>query len=126
MYNCCHRQPSFNRNQPSTHMAQNWAFLVFAILFDVIGIASMKVSSGFTKLIPSLAVFVCYTLCFVCLTMALKRLDMGIAYAVWAGVGTALMAIIGILFFGESISLIKIISIIFIMLGVIGLNLSQA
>lgn len=107
-------------------MAQNWAFLVFAILFDVIGIASMKVSSGFTKLIPSLAVFVCYTLCFVCLTMALKRLDMGIAYAVWAGVGTALMAIIGILFFGESISLIKIISIIFIMLGVIGLNLSQA
>jgi small multidrug resistance pump len=58
--------------------------------------------------------------------MALKRLDMGIAYAVWAGVGTALMAIIGILFFGESISLIKIISIIFIMLGVIGLNLSQA
>lgn len=86
----------------------------------------MKVSSGFTKLIPSLAVFVCYTLCFVCLTMALKRLDMGIAYAVWAGVGTALMAIIGILFFGESISLIKIISIIFIMLGVIGLNLSQA
>jgi small multidrug resistance pump len=43
-------------------MAQNWAFLVFAILFGVIGIASMKVSSGFTKLIPSLAVFVCYTL----------------------------------------------------------------
>ena len=61
----------------------------------------MKLSEGFTKLVPSLAMGVLYTASLGCLTMALKRIELSLAYAVWSGVGTALIAAIGIIYFRE-------------------------
>jgi small multidrug resistance pump len=64
-----------------------------------------------------------YSLSFAGLTIALKKLDVGIAYAVWAGVGTALIAVIGIIYFKESLTLVKVLSLLLIIMGVVGLNI---
>jgi small multidrug resistance pump len=102
----------------------NWYYLLLAILFDVVGATSMKLSIGFSKLIPSLAVIVSYIFCFAFFTLALKKMETSTAYAIWSGLGTAMIAIVGVILFKESMDLTKIISIILIILGVIGLNLS--
>ena len=104
----------------------HWLALAGAIVLEVSGTVSMKLSDGFTKLVPSILIFVFYAASFAALTLALKRIDVGVAYAVWAGVGTALIAIIGILYFKEPFSMLKVFSIFLIIVGVIGLNLSGA
>jgi small multidrug resistance pump len=68
--------------------------------------------------------FVFYAASFVALTLALKKIEVSVAYAVWSGAGTALIAAIGILYFNETASLLKFISMLLIILGVVGLNLS--
>lgn len=83
----------------------------------------MKLSNGFAKLVPSVLIFLFYGLSFVALTYALKTIEVSVVYAVWAGVGTVLIATIGFLCFQEPITLLKIASIGLIVLGVIGLNL---
>jgi len=100
-----------------------WLYLLAAILLEVAGTISMKLSEGFTKLLPSVLLFVFYALSFVSLTFTLKRLDVSVTYAVWSGLGTALIALIGIYYFKEPLTALKIISIVLIILGVIGLNL---
>ena len=102
---------------------QSWLYLAGAILLEVAGTSCMKLSNGFSRLIPSVLIFVFYSLSFVGLTIALKKIDVGIAYAVWAGIGTALIAVIGIIYFKESLTPVKVISIVFIIIGVVGLNL---
>lgn len=102
----------------------NIVFLVLAILAEVAGTTSMKLSQGFSKLFPSLGVVVFYGLSFTFLSFALKRLEVGVVYAVWSGVGTILIATIGILWFKEPVTAIKIGSLLLIILGVVGLNLS--
>jgi small multidrug resistance pump len=101
-----------------------WLYLVIAIVLEVAGTTSMKLSEGFTKLLPSILMFVLYGLSLGVLTLALKRIDVGVAYAVWSGLGTALIATVGILWFREPSSAVKIISLGLIIIGVIGLNLS--
>lgn len=86
----------------------------------------MKLSEGFTKTLPSIMMFVFYILSLVCLTYALKKIDVGVAYAIWAGVGTALIAVIGIYFFREPATLLKLGSIALIIVGVVGLHLSSS
>ncbi|MGH3089955.1 MAG: DMT family transporter [Rubrobacteraceae bacterium] len=100
-----------------------WVYLVFAILTEVAGTTSMKISEGFTKLVPSVSIFVFYGFSLVLLTMSLKRLDVSLAYAVWSGMGTALIATIGILWFREPLTAIKLVSLALIIVGVVGLNL---
>ena len=102
----------------------NIVFLVLAILAEVAGTTSMKLSEGFSKLFPSLGVVVFYGLSFTFLSFALKRLEVGVVYAVWSGVGTVLIATIGVLWFKEPVTAIKIGSLLLIILGVVGLNLS--
>jgi small multidrug resistance pump len=102
----------------------SWILLIAAIVLEVCGTTSMKLSQGFTKWLPSTLIFVFYGLSFTALTIVLKRIDVSIAYAVWSGVGTALIAAIGILWFKESISTVKVLSLLCIIVGVIGLNLS--
>ena len=102
----------------------SWVYLVLAIVFEVGGTTSMKLSENFTKWIPSVAIFVLYGLSLVGMTLALKRIEMGIVYAVWSGVGTALIAIIGVMYFNEEMGLIKIVSLVLIVAGVVGLNLT--
>ena len=103
----------------------HWFYLGAAILLEVAGTISMKLSDGFTRLIPSITLFVCYAASFTALTFSLKKIDLNIAYAVWAGVGTALVVLVGIFYFRESITIIKSVSICLIILGVVGLHLDQ-
>ena len=102
---------------------QSWLYLTGAILLEVAGTSCMKLSQGFSRLIPSILIFVFYGLSFVGLTIALKKIDVSIAYAVWAGIGTALIAVIGIFYFKEPLTLVKVFSILLIIAGVVGLNL---
>lgn len=102
----------------------SFVYLVLAIITEVSGTTAMKLSQGFTKMIPSVVMFVFYLLSITLLTLALKTIDVSVAYAIWSGLGTAIIATIGILLFKESLSLIKVISILMIIAGVIGLNLS--
>ena len=102
---------------------QYWLLLTAAIVLEVAGTTSMKLSEGFTRLVPSVLLFVLYGASFVALTFSLKRIDVSIAYAVWAGVGTALIALVGVTFFHEPITVIKFISICLIIVGVVGLYL---
>ncbi len=101
----------------------NWLFLALAIALEICGTTSMKLSEGFTKLLPSIMIFVFYGLSFAALTVTLKSIDVSVAYAVWSGAGTALIAAIGILWFKEPTGVLKLVSIAVIVLGVVGLNL---
>jgi small multidrug resistance pump len=92
-------------------------------VLEVTGTTAMKLSHGFTRLMPSVLIFVFYGASFVALTFALKRIDVSIAYAIWSGIGTAAIAIIGITYFREPATVVKLVSIVLIIIGVVGLNL---
>ena len=100
-----------------------WTILAIGILFEVLGTICMKYAEGFTKLVPSVLVFVFYGISLAALVFVLEKMQVSVAYAVWASAGTALIAIIGILFFKEPVTLIKILSILLIILGILGLEL---
>ena len=102
---------------------QHWFFLAGAIALEIAGTTSMKLSYGFTRPVPSVLLFVFYLGAIVALTLALRKIDVSVAYAIWSGVGTAAIAMIGIAFFREETSLIKMASIALIVIGVIGVNL---
>ena len=102
---------------------QHWLILAGAIALEVAGTTSMKLSEGFTRLAPSVLIFVFYGLSFVALTLSLKRIELSVAYAVWSGLGTALIALVGIVFFRESLTALKVASLLLIVAGVVGLNL---
>lgn len=101
-----------------------WIFLSVAILFEVAGITSMKLSRGFAELIPSIGVFVFYICSAAAVILALRRLELSVAYAIWSGVGTALAAMIGIAYFREPLTLFKMASLALVVIGVIGLSLA--
>ena len=101
-----------------------WIYLLGAIFFEVAGTTAMKMSEGFTRMIPSIAMTFFYVFSLVALTFALKKFDVSMAYAIWSGVGTALITIIGFYYFKEEITLLKLISIGFIIIGVVGLHMS--
>ncbi len=102
----------------------SWLQLGVSIVMEVAGTTALKMSDGFSRLVPSLLVAVFYGLSFFLFALALKRIDLGVAYAIWAGLGTALVATIGIVWFGEAVTMIKLISLVLIIAGVVGLNLS--
>lgn len=102
----------------------SWVLLIGAILLEVFGTTCMKLSEGFTKLIPASCMFVCYLLSLALLSLTLKKIEVGIAYAVWSGIGTALIATIGIVFFREGLTLMKIAGILFVITGAVMLNLA--
>ena len=99
-----------------------WLLLFVAILFEVAGITSLKLSRGFAEPIPSIAVPVFYVLSAVAVILALKRLNLSVTYAIWSGVGTALAAMIGIAYFREPFTF-ELASIALVVLGVVGLAL---
>ena len=105
---------------------QYWIYLLGAIVFEVAGTTAMKFSEGFTRVWPSVVMMVFYLLSLGALTLALKRFDMSMAYAIWSGVGTALITVVGFYLFKEPVSLLKIGSIALIIVGVVGLHLSSA
>ena len=102
-----------------------WIYLFIAILLEILGTTFMKISNGFTKILPSVGMILAYLFCFIFLSKALNKIPVSIAYAIWAAAGITIISIIGILVFKESITIIKAVSIAFIVIGVIGLNLSS-
>jgi small multidrug resistance pump len=105
-------------------ITMTWLYLALAIVLEISGTTCMKLSEGFTRIVPSILLFVFYILSFGMLTLALKKIDVSVAYAIWSGVGTALIATIGVLWFKEPATAIKLVSLGLIILGVVGLNLS--
>jgi small multidrug resistance pump len=102
-----------------------WFLLLIAILFEVGGTTCMKLSRGFTQLKPTLFMFVFYGVGLALMNIVIRRMDVSLVYAVWSGLGTALVATIGILWFKEPATALKLCSIGLIILGVIGLNMSM-
>jgi small multidrug resistance pump len=111
-------QPSRREN------AVPWIFLTVAILFEVAGITSMKLSRGLTETGPSIAVVVFYICSAAAVILAMKKLELSTAYAIWSGVGTALAAAIGVAYFREPMTLLKIGSLALVILGVVGLSIA--
>jgi small multidrug resistance pump len=97
--------------------------LFFAVLSEVIATTSLKFSEGFTKLIPSIVVVVGYGLSFYLLSMTLKVMPIGIAYALWSGIGITLTVILGKIIWNESLDWARVIGIILIITGILTINL---
>ncbi|MCX4822256.1 multidrug efflux SMR transporter [Streptomyces sp. NBC_01142] len=100
--------------------------LAAAIAAEVAGTTAMKYSDGFSKLWPSLGTAVGYLVAFTLLAQTLKTMSVGTAYAIWAGVGTAAIAAIGMLFLGESVGAAKLAGLVLVIAGVVLLNLGGA
>lgn len=101
---------------------QAWAALSVAILFEVAGTTSMRLSEGFTRLTPSVLIFVFYAVSFALNTLVIRVLGLSVVYGVWSGVGTVLTALIGIYYFKETATTLKLVSIGLIVVGVMGLH----
>jgi quaternary ammonium compound-resistance protein SugE len=101
-----------------------WVALVVAGLFETGFAICLKLSNGLTALWPTVAFALCALISFGLLTVALRDLEVGPAYAVWTGIGAAGAATIGMVFLGDAVSAAKLVSIALILAGVIGLNLS--
>lgn len=102
-----------------------WLLLIIAGLFEVAMASFLKLSKGFTQFWPSAGFVVCAVISFSLLAIALKSLPVGVAYAVWTGIGAAGTAIVGMIWLGDSTETIKIVSIVLIVAGVVGLQLSK-
>ena len=108
---------------PERGIMKGWILLVIAILFEVAGTTNVKLSEGFSRLVPSVLIFVSYGLAFLFFTLAVKTIEISTAYAVWSGLGTAVIALIGMAWFRETASLLKFAFLLVIIIGVVGLNL---
>lgn len=100
-----------------------WLALAIAIVAEVIGTSALKASNGFSRLGPSVLVVAGYAAAFYFLAMTLKQVPVGVAYAVWSGVGTVLITLIGVWVFKQSIDLAGVVGIGLIIAGVLILNL---
>ena len=100
--------------------------LGLAIATEVVGTVLLRVSDGFSKLLPAAGVVFFYVASVWLLALVLKEVEIGFTYAVWAGVGTASVAILGVAVWGEPVSALKVASILAVIAGVVGLNLASA
>jgi len=104
---------------------QAWAVLSAAILFEVAGTTCMRLSESFSRLTPSVLIFVFYAISFALNTLVMRTLGLSVVYAVWSGVGTVLTALIGYLYFKEPATALKMVSAGLIIIGVFGLHASS-
>jgi small multidrug resistance pump len=103
-----------------------WIYLAAAIATEVIGTVALRYTDGFTNPGPSVLVIATYGISLWLTALALRELEISLAYAVWAGVGTAAVAVIGMTALGESVNALKLASIALVIGGVVGLNVSGA
>ena len=101
-----------------------WIYLLAAGIFEIIWATSQKYSAGFTKPIPTTITLITATISFVLLGLAMKHLHLGTAYAIWTGIGIAGTAILGIVLFGEPVTLARLFFLALILTGIIGLKLT--
>lgn len=105
-------------------MALSWFLLFSAITFETLATTSLKLSNGLSKPLFLIPIFLGYGLSFLFLSQALRTLQVGIAYAIWSAVGTAIVALIGIIWLHEPVTALKLISLTLVIVGVIGLYVS--
>ena len=103
-----------------------WLLLALAIALELSGTVCLKLSYGFSRLPPSIGVVFFYLGSFALMAQSLKTLEVGIVYAIWAGVGTALIAIVGVFAFGESVTLFKVLGLLMIIGGTVLLRVASA
>jgi small multidrug resistance pump len=99
-----------------------YVYLGIAIVTEVIGTSTLKASDGFTRLLPSLLTVIAYACAFYFLSLALRTVPVGIAYAIWSGVGIVLIALIGLFWFRQSLDLAAVIGLGLIIAGVVVVN----
>ena len=104
----------------------NWLILFLAGLFEVVWAVGLKYTEGFTKLTPSLVTLAAMGASFYLLSVALRALPLGTAYAVWVGIGALGTAIAGIMLFHEAVTPLKLVSLLLVIAGIVGLKLSNA
>jgi len=102
--------------------SQAWTVLAGAILLEVAGTTCMRLSESFTRLVPSVLIFVFYAASFALNTLVTRVLGLSVVYGVWSGVGTVLTALIGFYYFREPATALKLASIGLIVIGVLGLH----
>jgi small multidrug resistance pump len=101
---------------------QQWLFLAIAIVSEVMATSALKASAGFTRPLPSLVVVLGYGVAFYFLSLTLKTLPVGVAYAIWSGAGVALIALIGWAFLGQRLDAPAILGLALIVAGVVVIN----
>jgi small multidrug resistance pump len=103
---------------------QAWLLLAASVLAEVLGTVALRHANGFTRIGPSVVTAVCYAGAIWLMSWSVRQLDMGLAYAVWAASGTALVAVVGMVCFGEATSPWRLVGLGLIVLGVVALKLS--
>ncbi|MCC5958038.1 MAG: QacE family quaternary ammonium compound efflux SMR transporter [Rhodobacteraceae bacterium] len=104
----------------------HWLFLAIAIVFETLGTTALKASDGMTRLLPSTAAVLAYALSFWLLALVLRVIPVGVAYAIWAGLGICLIALLGWIIFGQKLDMPAIIGISLIIAGILVINLFSA
>ena len=110
------RWPSREQNE------LNWLYLGIAIVAEVVATSALKASDGFSRTIPSLVVVVGYSIAFYCLSLTLRTIPVGVAYAIWSGVGITLIALIGWRVYGQALDAPAMVGMTLIVAGVVVLN----
>ncbi|WP_333679079.1 multidrug efflux SMR transporter [Dyella sp.] len=100
-----------------------WSYLALAIVAEVIATSALKAANGFSQMVPSLVVIAGYGTAFYCLGLALRSVPLGVAYAIWSGAGTALIALIGVVLYKQKLDPAAMLGIGLIVAGVLVLNL---
>lgn len=101
----------------------NYLWLAAAICSEVIATSSLKASDGFTRLVPSIAVVVGYGAAFFFLSQTLKTIPIGVAYAIWSGLGTVLIALVGVFLYRQTLDRAAVVGMVLILTGVVVMNL---
>ncbi|RNL64682.1 DMT family transporter [Zhongshania marina] len=99
-----------------------YIYLAIAIISEVIATSALKSSDGFSKLMPSIAVVLGYGIAFYCLSIVLRTMPVGITYAIWSGLGVVLIAIVGLLYYGQRLDLPALLGMCLIVAGVVVIN----
>jgi len=100
----------------------NWVYLGIAIVAEIIATSALKSAEGFTRLVPSVITVIGYAVAFYCLALTLREIPVGIAYAIWSGVGIVLISLVGALFFKQHLDAPAILGIVLIIAGVVIMN----
>ncbi len=103
--------------------AGQWMLLFVAIVAEVIATSTLKATEGFTRLWPSVTVVVCYEIAFLLLALTLKRMPVGVVYAIWSGAGVALVTLVAWLYLGQKLNIASLIGVALIVGGVVVISL---
>ncbi len=103
-----------------------YIYLAVAIVAEVIGTTALKSSDQFSKLLPSLIVVCAYAISFYCLSVVLKTIPVGVAYAIWSGLGIVLIALAGLLLFNQKLQSQEIIGMVLVVAGVVVMNATSS